>query len=331
MSQHHLMTTMTMNHINHLINFFFMLIVGSKALLYHYNLPNRNVKDIDIIGNKSNVEYLINYLNPNKVIQGNGIITLSNIQNKDELYNTNNIEVLLYDESEALSEYIKYEESIGKIGEELFYASPEVLLSLKKSHIHFPIFFKKHISDYVFLLNQLGEDKLRTITKKNYKETEARLGKLKTPSLNKSVKEFFGQSDGYVKSYFIHDDIHQAVAHYNEPLYLRMQYDKSLAKCEKILWNEFTYEDKCKCVLEEAYVIALERKILPSIFGGHRWTTPKEALEWSLMRICTTLCSGWFREFATDNYDEIIKMSNVNYVEDFLNKYNNKEICRVKE
>ena len=143
-----------------------MLIVGSKALLYHYNLPNRNVKDIDIIGNKSNVEYLINSLIPNKVIQGNGIITLSNIQNKNEFYNTNNVEILLYDESEALSEYIKYEESMGKIGDGLFYASPEVLLSLKKSHIHFPIFFKKHISDYAFLLDKMGEDKLSHITKK---------------------------------------------------------------------------------------------------------------------------------------------------------------------
>lgn len=308
-----------------------MIVVGSKALLYNYGFLDRKVKDIDIIGDKENVKYLINSLNPEKVVNGNGIVTLFKIQNKNEFYNTDNVEVLLCDESEALSDYIKYEESKGKIGGELFYASPEVLLSLKKSHIHFPVLFKKHIKDYNFLLNQLGEDKLKTITKKNYKETEARLGKLKTPSLNKSVKEFFGQSDGYVKSYFIHDDIHQAVAHYNEPLYLRMQYDKSLAKCEKNLWNEFPYEDKCKCVLEEAYVIALERKILPSIFGGHKWTSSKEALEWSLMRICTTLCSGWFREFATDNYDKIIEMSNANYVEDFLNKYNNKEICRTKE
>lgn len=306
-----------------------MLIVGSKALLYHYNLPNRNVKDIDIIGNKSNVEYLINSLIPNKVIQGNGIITLSNIQNKNEFYNTNNVEILLYDESEALSEYIKYEESMGKIGDGLFYASPEVLLSLKKSHIHFPIFFKKHISDYAFLLDKMGEDKLSHITKKNYKETEKRIGKLKTPSLNKSVTDFFGQSDGYVKSYFIHDDMHKAVAHYEEPLYLRMQYDKTIAKCEKELWNKFSYEDKCKCVLEEAYVIALERKILPSIFGGQKWATPKESLEWALMRICTTLCSGWFREFATNNYFKILDMCNSSYVEDFLNKYENKEICKV--
>jgi hypothetical protein len=307
-----------------------MLVVGSKAMVYNYKSLDRKIKDIDIIGNKEDVEYLRQSLKPTTIVNGDGIVSFFRIQNKNEFYNTDNVEILLYDKSEALSEYIKYEESNGKVGGGLFYASPEVLLSLKKSHIHFPVYFKKHIEDYNFLLKQLGEDKLKDITKKNYKETEIRIGKLKTPSLNKSVKDFFGQSDGYVKSYFIHDDMHQAVAHYNEPLYLRMQYDKSLAKCEKVLWDKFPYEDKCKCVLEEAYVIALERKILPSIFGGHKWTSSKEALEWSLMRICTTLCSGWFREFATDNYNKIIEMSNPNYVEDFLTKYNNKEICRMQ-
>ena len=96
---------------------------------------------------------------------------------------------------------------------------------------------------------------------------------------------------------------------------------KDSVKCLKKKWDEFSFEDKCKCVLEEAYVIALERKILPGIFGGKKFYNFEQGIEYSLMRICTTLCSGWFRKFATDNYIRIYEMYNRNYVEDFLKKY----------
>lgn len=279
-----------------------MLIIGSKALKYHFPNLNREPKDIDLIGYASDVEYLTNLLKPLRIKEGKGIVTLFNIQQKNIFFNTNNIEILLADESNSLQKYIEYE----KAERGLNYASLEVLFSLKKSHIHFPLHFNKHIIDYSFLNKMLnGHDILQEITKLNYKEVESRLGKLKTPSLNKPIKEFFGQSEGFVKSYFIHDDIHKAVAHKDKPLYLYMQKDVSLAKCERDMWENFTFDDKCKCVLEEAYVIALERKILPSIFGGYKWISSKEALDWSLMRICTNLCSGWFRKFATDNFFEI--------------------------
>jgi hypothetical protein len=90
----------------------------------------------------------------------------------------------------------------------------------------------------------------------------------------------------------------------------------------------FTFEDKCKCVLEEAYVIALERRIIPMIFGGGGGYTSEEALDWALMRVCTTLCSGWFRNFATNNYYDIKRLSNKNYVEKFLTEYENGNIKR---
>lgn len=304
-----------------------MLIIGSKALTYHYPSLDRDVKDIDLIGYKSDIQYLINTLNPSKIKEGSGIISLIGIQNKSDFYSTDNVEILLADESESLQAYLAFDS-----GERwLKWASLEVLLSLKKSHIHFPIKFNKHISDYTFLNEKLGGDYLDSITKSRYRETEERLGKLKTPSLNKPITEFFGQSKGFVKSYFIHDDIHKAVAHYDKPLYLNMQRDITIAKCEKDMWDRFSFEDKCKCVLEEAYVIALERKVLPGIFGKSNWVSSNEALEWALMRICTNLCSGWFRQFATDNFFKIKEFINSNYAVSFLEKYNNNQICRKLE
>lgn len=299
-----------------------MLIVGSKALKFYFPNYKREVKDIDIIGYSDDVNTLCDLLSPTEVKRGKNTVLLKNISNKTDLFDTDNVEVLLADNSSSLKKYMEYD-SVS------LFASPEVLFSLKKSHINFPIKFNKHIEDYLFLYNHFnGIDYLDDVTKLNFKETEERLGKLKTPSLNKSVKEFFGQSDGYVKSYFAHDDIHMVMSHYDRPLYEKMQSNKYLAKCDKDKWRIFPYEDKCKCVLEEAYVIALERKILPMIFGGGKGFWSDEAFDWALMRICTTLCSGWFREFATNNYFIIKKLYNKNYVEKFLTEYENGNIKR---
>jgi len=299
-----------------------MIIVGSKALSHHFPSLERDTKDIDVIGGKSDMQYLIDTLRPKNVISNDNITTLLNIENKFGIWNTNNVEILNSDNSESLTKYLDYDRKSG-----LDYASPEVIFSLKKSHIHFPIKFDKHIKDYCFLYDYFnGVDKLSNITTLNFKETENRIGKLKTPSLRKSTKDFFGQSDGYVKSYFIHDDIHRVMSHYDSPLYERMQKDKTFAICEKDMWEKFTFEDKCKCVLEEGYVISLERMIIPSIFGGYKWVSSEDALNWSLMRICTTLCSGWFRQFATDNYFRIHEYINKDYVDVFLTSIENGRI-----
>lgn len=302
-----------------------MLIVGSAALKYNYPDTDREVKDIDIIGSQSDINYLINALNPKRVKSTENLTTLIDIQNKFDIWNTNNVEILNSDNSESLKQYYALDNNTG-----LRYASPEVIFSLKKSHIHFPIKFEKHIKDYCFLYDKLkGVDKLSHITKLNFKETELRVGKLKTPSLNKMTSEFFGQSNGFVKSFFIHDDIHRIMAHYEVPIYEMMQKDSKLAICEKDMWENFTFEQKCKCVLEEAYVIALERKILPMLFSGGKYFSSEDSLNWSLMRISTTLCSGWFRQFATDNYFKIKEFINPNYVEKFLEAYHQKKITRI--
>lgn len=299
-----------------------MLIVGSKALKHHYPDYPRIVNDIDLIGYAKEAEIVIKLLDPIEIKRTEHTILLRNIKNKTALYDTNNVEILLCDNSISLQKYLEYDK--GKI-----YASIEVLLSLKKSHIHFPIKFKKHIHDYCFLLENLdGQDTLSEITKINYLETEQRVGKLKTPSLNKSVANFFDQSKEYVSSYFIHDDIHQVMSHYDKPLYLKMQKDITKAQCDKELWRLFPYEHKCQCVLEEAYVIALERKILPMIFGGGQGFTSDDAFDWALVRICTNLTSGWFRDFATNNYFTIKKLYNNQYVEKFLTAYENGDIRR---
>ncbi len=78
-------------------------------------------------------------------------------------------------------------------------------------------------------------------------------------------------------------------------------------------------------MLEEAYVIALERKIIPTMKGspGPFWK-PFDAFKWALMRICTTLCSGFFRQWAIDNYFLILNSYDPGFVDKFesnISKY----------
>ena len=79
--------------------------------------------------------------------------------------------------------------------------------------------------------------------------------------------------------------------------------------------------DKIKCVAEEACVITIERYILPTLKGKINKNNQldfRKGLKWSLYRICTTLCSGWFREFAIWNYEEILKfLENEGYFQIF--------------
>jgi len=218
-----------------------MLIVGSKALKYHFPNLNREVKDIDIIGTKGDIDYLIEILCPERVVSTKWLTTLFKIKKKDSFFNTDNVEILNSTGSRSLSMYLKHRENSEPFLHGLRWASKEVLLSLKKSHINFPIKFNKHIIDYNILLNELKEDKLRNITKLNFQETKERFGELKTPSLKNKTTEFFGQSEKFVKYFYV-----------------------------------------------------------------------------PLMRICTTLCSGWFREFATDNWSKIVDQYDKDYVLKFL-------------
>ena len=72
-----------------------MIIVGSKALLQHFPNINREVNDIDIIGNGSDITYLINLLNPEVIKTTEYITSLINI-NRSGIYDKNNVEILCF-------------------------------------------------------------------------------------------------------------------------------------------------------------------------------------------------------------------------------------------
>lgn len=196
------------------------------------------------------------------------------------------------------------------------------LAILKRSHLHRPLNFEKHIRDYHNIKAVCGafNDKDKEILKRRIKLTKEKY-KDRTPSLMKSNDEFF---DDFVKKYYIHDQIHEVVAHEDRPMYEKLKVDMSQAFCERDLWNQLTHEQKVFCVREEAFVISLERFIIPEWIEKGRNYPAAMAFDRALTKICTTLTSGYFRWFATENWPEI-----KDYKVDFVKKFKESGLERV--
>lgn len=101
-----------------------------------------------------------------------------------------------------------------------------------------------------------------------------------------------------------HDTLHEILAYEDKPLYTRLIKEEGRAFCTESKWLELTEDQKLKCVAEEVQVIAAERFLIPKAFKG----SSKLAYIKVLDKVCTTLCSGYFRYFAIDNYKEILEL-----------------------
>lgn len=189
------------------------------------------------------------------------------------------------------------------------------LAIIKRSHLWRDLKFDRHIAMYhhhlaKHLTDMTDEDNriLNDRIKLSYKQFED----YRPISLKKTVEEFF---DDAVDKKYDHDYLHELMSYHDRPLYTHLQYDSSMAWCEKELWDKLSYDDKCKCVAEETYVIAIERFMVPS-----NWTHyTKLSYIKALQKVCTTLTSGWFRDFAIDNYPQIINLFDID-------KFNNAKL-----
>ena len=183
------------------------------------------------------------------------------------------------------------------------------LAIIKRSHLWRDWFWDKHITMYhkhivpnlegiSFSHEDLEVLKRRTkLTHRTYPQ--------RSPSLNMTTDEFF--DDAVIKKYD-HDYLHELVAYPSRPLYerLKTQGNEDNVWCEQNLWNLLEY--KAECVYEEASVIALERFLIPSGFKH----SPRLAYYKAVKKICTTLTSGWFRDYAIDNFPAIMRLYDEN-------------------
>lgn len=185
--------------------------------------------------------------------------------------------------------------------------SKEILFAIKASHITFPVNWYKNIEDYHFLKQNyfknfdIKSDKNAfKIYVKRKQETKQRVDT--KINLNVKNEEFFNQYN--INRLIDHDKLHEMVAVFGEPMHNKIRKDKDNAYCDESLWNQLAWVEQLSTVAEEAAVIALERVIIPRMHTGQH-VDADNAYRWALMRICTTLTSGWFRDFAIEHWPQL--------------------------
>jgi len=224
------------------------------------------------------------------------------------------------------------------------FANLDVLYALKMSHRYLknsPHFLKTR-NDIMRIRNIIGSVDIRTDLQEWFKRREKETYNYGHPKLNQSKKDFFS-NDG-VNYIYDHDSLHQAMATITrvrmiepgygfeykiddkndtygaifgegvKPAYMFYQQTGSQVQTSATLFASLPEFVKLRGVMEEAQILALERAVIPNGMD------PDEAFEIALKKICTSITSGWFREFAWENYDgvmSIYNMSGRDYVKRF--------------
>jgi len=131
----------------------------------------------------------------------------------------------------------------------------------------------------------------------------------KTPRLQNMQKENFFTNN--VKYTYDHDTIHVAVKMLDRPAYTYYMQDGAEVNCDKTKFYEQPEIVRLYGVLEESYVLALERSVIPFK------SDPDKAFKMALQKVCTSITGGWFREYAWQNYDKVLELYHKSYVDKF--------------
>lgn len=201
----------------------------------------------------------------------------------------------------------------------------DVLYALKLSHRYLKDspHFRKTMLD-IQKMRKIGvivPDELRDFLKFREKETYW----YAHPKLNASKDEFFDEKFG-VKYTYDHDSIHRCVAGSKPPAYTLFKKPGSEVMCDRSLFFACPEEERLRSVAEEAYVLALERSQVPH---PGVWT-PWRSFEFALMKVCTSITSGWWREYAYDHYDQVLSLYDDKYVERFWKGVNDGIVVPLK-
>jgi hypothetical protein len=193
------------------------------------------------------------------------------------------------------------------------FIDPNLLLTLKVSHAGWDIHWSKTIHDILFL-KRMGCVVDKDLYKSLVKFFTIKHGKKWVSLKGKNTDTFFVDA---VERKYVHDDIHDAVAVYDKPLYDKLIFEG--VSCSKKGFEKLSFEDKILLVKEEVWVTALERYLIPSNFTcGHR-----AAYEKSLKKLATTMSSGWFKFFILENIDKLVGCDKKEYIDKF--KQNEKQ------
>jgi hypothetical protein len=224
--------------------------------------------------------------------------------------------------------------TLNKVGE-CATAINEDLLMIKMCHRYkrnSPHFLKT-MSDIIFLRSKVKDSeyekwinllpnqlivKLREEESYNYAH----------PKLNVSSKDFFN-GDG-VQYVYDHDSIHLAVAlmgdydgdkKWRVPAYTMYMKEGSEVMTSKEKFMSVPEKVRLYGVYEESCVLALERSQIPHGLGKEGGPSPRWSFEMALMKVCTSITSGWFRAYAWENYHRVMELYNELGEDDYIQRF----------
>lgn len=187
--------------------------------------------------------------------------------------------------------------------------SMDWLFTLKTSHRYLKNspHFEKTVADWHWM-----RDRGCVITDEQWlKRREEETYNYSHPKLKQSKQTFFSKDS--VKYIYDHDCIHEAVKIGERPAYTYYAVTNEEVLSSKKKFFALPEQVRINGVLEESYVLALERSQIP--YRGQ--ITPFESFKIALSKVCTSITSGWFRQYAFENYFTVLGK----YSEDYLTKF----------
>lgn len=284
-----------------------VFVIGSRAMQKHGLLPShRTPKDWDIIGNEEDCFEFAENL---------GKIESREITSKGETYFLSNGEIieaeyLKSDHSEKLfwamlidqtGNFWEHDNILSKLPIKHYYASLPWLRFFKESHKYLkdsPHFLKTRIDlEILRKITGLPENSEKLLEQREFIQYRNGL-----PVLKVSKKEFFNEAEEFYV--YDHDSIHEAVALGERPAYTFYMKDGEEVLTDKNKFFSVPEQIRLAGVYEEACVLALERSQIPNNFE----VNPDKSFMIALEKVCTSITGGYFREYAYDNYFNIIKL-----------------------
>lgn len=271
-----------------------MLLIGSQAMQKVITNIGREPKDLDYICTETEWKYTSQeHLLSANLIERNG--------NKGHIHTGDGIH-LEFDIAQAgdSNEMIMNLHGYDVLGDSV--AGLNTLLLLKLSHRYrknSPHFLKTMYD--IYLLRRAGAvitPEMEPILKLREKETYT----YAHPKLNVTKAQFFNGDD--VPYIYDHDSIHEVVAFLDRPAYTYYMTDGEQVKASMDKFFEQEIHIKLLGVLEESMVLAAERSQIPNNFE----LAPRLSFNMALEKVCTSITSGRFREFAWENYYLVQKM-----------------------
>jgi hypothetical protein len=309
-----------------------MLIVGSQAMAHHFPEAGIVPRDTDIIGTLDEFREWTKGFEKGEIILCKPLSADKiHVRTKDGW----NFEWEIAKAGNCAQELLDYFD----LGQD--FAPTHVLLALKLSHRYkrnSPHFLKT-IRDIQFLRKQgvtLGTELEEWLPKR-----EAETYTYKHPKLDVSKDAFF-DGDG-VPYIYDHDSIHLTQAltyketgnHANTlcpeialyPAYTFYMKDGAAVMTSKEKFFAVDEVIRLRGVYEESCVLALERSQIP--FPD---ASPRKSFEYALMKVCTSITSGWFREYAWENYDKVLDIYEKEGEDGYLKRFNaNKHLLKPYE